>query len=108
MMDWLVDDRGKRVAPQRLWLSEHLADGLNLVHRYQVRQSKSGSVNVVLMPRGEIAADTLRGLEASYRRLLGAGTPIEVGLTDRLENEASGKFRTIVADDEELAARPRS
>jgi phenylacetate-coenzyme A ligase PaaK-like adenylate-forming protein len=109
MMDWLVDDRGKRVAPQRLWLSEHLADGLTLVHRYQVRQSSSGRVNVVLVPRGEIAAETLRRLEASYRRLLGGGTPIEVGLTDRLENEASGKFRTIVAtDDEELAARPRS
>jgi phenylacetate-CoA ligase len=97
IMDWLTDDRGQRVAPQRLWLSTHLTGGLSLVHRYQVRQDASGRVTVLLVPRGEISPGTLRGLEDSYRRLLGGSASIDIRLIEKLEIEPSGKFRTIIA-----------
>lgn len=97
MMDWIRDASGRRIAPQRLWLSVRVEGGLDLVHRYQVRQSSSGEVTVTLQPRGELGGDLLRRVEASYRRALGEGTPVEVRLASRLDGDPSGKFRTIAA-----------
>jgi phenylacetate-CoA ligase len=97
LLDWLRDDHGQRVAPQRLWLSAHAEDGLSLVHRYHVRQERSGAVTVLLVPRREIEGEFLRQLERSYQRLLGAGTPVEVRLTDRLEDDGARKVRTVMA-----------
>ena len=101
-MDWLLDDRSRRVPPQRLWLSVHHQDGLSMVHRYQVRQDLSRRVDVMLMPAREISPEVLRHLERSYQRTFGSGIPVSVRCVQGLACEPSGKFRTIVA------AGPRS
>src|SRR5205085_5745603 len=102
ILDWFVDDQGRRLAPQHLWLSVHLPDGLSVFRRYQVRQERSGKVTLLLVPREQCGQDLLHRLEHSYRRALGPGTPIEARLVERLDNEPSGKFRTIIADHVEV------
>jgi phenylacetate-CoA ligase len=101
LIDWFLDERGRRVAPQRLWLSAHLEGGLDLVHRYQVQQFPSRRVRILLVPRTEISEDTLRSLELSYQRLLGASIPVEIQLVETIEEGRSLKFRTITALAEE-------
>ena len=97
LMDWLLDDRGRRVPPQRLWLSVHHEDGLSLVHRYQVRQELSRRVDVMLIPQREISPMVLRQLERSYQRTFGSGISVSVRCVEALEDEPSGKFRTVIA-----------
>jgi hypothetical protein len=104
-MDWILDASGRRIAPQRLWLSEHLDNGLDLVHRYQVRQDGSGGITLLLEPRGTLDDRLLGTLRSSYRRMVG-GLPVEVRLVSRLEAEPSGKFRTIVAESAGQPGRP--
>lgn len=97
LMDWLLDDRGRPLPPQRVWLSIHHRDGLSMVHRYQVRQAPSRRVEVMLMPRREISAEVLGQLERSYQRTFGSGIPVSVRCVEALECDPSGKFRTIIA-----------
>src|SRR5581483_4363907 len=95
LSDWFVDEHGRRVAPHRLWLSAHLDAGLDIAARYQVRQLPSRQVHIRLLPKVTVGAETLRRIEESYRRLL--GVPVDVELVDRLDDERSHKFRTIMA-----------
>lgn len=99
-MDWVLDGQGRRVAPQRLWLMEHLDRDLviRLVRRYQVNQAVDGRVVVQIVPRTEMPPDTLVSVESSYRRLLGPGVEVEARLVDELELDRSGKFRLIRSD----------
>jgi phenylacetate-CoA ligase len=108
LSDWFLDERARRVAPHRLWLSAHLEGGLDLVHRYQLRQFPSKRVTIRLVPRTEIGEDILRSLEQSYQRLLGATVPIEIQLVERLEEERSHKFRTIMAVSAEATSHVRT
>lgn len=97
MSDWFVDERGRRVAPHRLWLSIHLKGGLALVHRYQIEQLPSKEVRIRLLPCTEIGEDVMRSLVRSYKRLLGESIPVQVELVERLEDAHGRRFRTIMA-----------
>lgn len=96
LLDWLKDAHGRRVAPQRLWLSAHAENGLARVRRYNVQQEESGRVTVSLVLRAEIDEEFLRRLERSYQQLLGERLPVEVRLTDRLEDDGARKVRTVM------------
>ena len=105
LSDWLVDERDHRVAPHRLWLSSHLQGGLDLVQRYQVQQFPSKRIRIRLQPRAELGEETLRSLQQSYQRLLGASVPVEIQLVERLEEDRTRKFRTIMALSDEAGHR---
>jgi phenylacetate-CoA ligase len=96
VLDWVVDDSGRRIAPQRLWLSVCVgAEHLTSVARYRVRQDERGAVTVELvLGEGSLDLDLVR---SAYEALLGPGVPVVVETVDDLPNDASGKFRAITS-----------
>jgi phenylacetate-CoA ligase len=97
-LDWLVDTDGRRIAPQRLWLSEHCSsDEFSAVERYRIRQDSSGALTIELKLRRHLWDGAIKELRTSYGRLLGPGVPIEVHVRERLDPEPSGKFRIIAS-----------
>ena len=97
LLDWLVDGVGERVAPQRLWLSEHL-DGAALaaVEQYRVVQSADRSVRVEVVERAAVGDGALRNAAAAYQALL--GVPVEVVRVGSIEPEPSGRYRIFRSD----------
>lgn len=92
LLDWLVDGAGRRVAPQRLWLSEHLdGDALADIEQYRVLQAADRAVRVEVVERAAVADGALQGAAAAYGRLL--GVPVEVVRVGSIEPEPSGRYR---------------
>lgn len=98
--DWLVDDSGTRVAPQRLWLASHAhGEVFRQVHRYRMAQDAAGAVIVelVLVPGAALAPTALDDARASVQAVLGAGTPIEVRVVDQIAVEPGRRFRQFTS-----------
>ncbi|TMC48067.1 MAG: phenylacetate--CoA ligase family protein [Chloroflexi bacterium] len=99
-MDWILDSRGRWVAPQRLWIDHHLERDLvqGVVRRYHVRQDATGAIRVLVLPYRDLPADFANRLQASYRRLLGQDAMIEVVPVADLPLHPSGKFRRFSSE----------
>jgi phenylacetate-CoA ligase len=97
LLDWLVDVGGRRVAPQRLWLTEHLdAAAVTAVEQYRVVQASDRSVRVEVVERAPVPDAALQGAADGYRALL--GVPVEVVRVGSIEPEPSGRHRIIRSD----------
>lgn len=99
-MDRVVAADGARLAPQRLWLFNHLDPVLaaRFVSRYRVRQDRSGAVVVEVQLADQAPPGMLEGVEASYRTLLGAGLPIEIRQVAQLRPDRHRKFRLVESE----------
>ncbi len=95
-MDWFVDASGRRVPPQRLWLSMHApARLLDAVDRYRVVQAADRTARVeIVARRGD--REVLASTAASYRSVLGA--PVEVVHVERLLPGPNGRFRAFTSE----------
>jgi phenylacetate-CoA ligase len=91
--DWLVDANGRRVVPQRLWVSAVSDHGWDRIERYRIRQAADRHVTVEIQPVDEIEDSYLELLREGYARVLGPGIPIEVRRVERMEVERGHRFR---------------
>lgn len=97
--DWLVDGRGERVAPQRLWLSALIGDRIDDVQRYRMAQGPSGAVLVEIVPSDpRFAADGPDLVRAAVQRVVGAGTAVEVRLVDAIVTPPGRRFRQFTSE----------
>lgn len=100
--DWLVDDRDRRVAPPRLWLSALVGDDPDFdgVRRYCMAQDEQGRVHVDLVadPGGAVLApQALDRLQAAIQRVLGPGTPVVVRTVDDIVMAPGRRFRQFTS-----------
>lgn len=97
--DWLVDDAGRRVAPQRLWMSTVSPRHRHFARRYRVVQSADGSVVIEIEPSDAIDEQAEASeLAVAYQTVLGAGTPMEVRFVQRIELNTGERFRQFRSD----------
>jgi phenylacetate-coenzyme A ligase PaaK-like adenylate-forming protein len=96
--DWLVDDTGARVAPQRLWLSAISLDRLSQAARYRVAQDRAGKVTIEVVPGPGFTAEMPAEIVQHYRETLGEGTPVDVLLVDRIETPPGKRFRQFTSE----------
>jgi phenylacetate-CoA ligase len=97
LLDWFVDGRGDRVAPQRLWLVEHLDHAAVAdVEQYRVVQAADRSVTLEVVEREAVPERSLQAAVASYRSLL--GVPVAVARVGSIDPEPSGRHRIIRSD----------
>ena len=95
--DWVVDDQGRRVPPQRLWISTVIDHGWNGVARYRVRQDADRRVTIeVVAPDGLDDAYAAELIDA-YRVPLGPTTPIEIRHVERIEVPPGERFRQFTS-----------
>lgn len=97
VFDWLVDDQGRRVAPQRLWISALVPDRFRQVRRYRMAQDGSGRVVVELVTEPEFRDDGPALVRQRVQSVLGAGTPVEVRLVEEIVLPAGQRFRQFTS-----------
>lgn len=95
---WVVDARGERVAPQRLWLSMHVGvERLGTFRQYRVHQAADRSVAVEIVPTSEFRPDDADQARRSYQQLLG-GLPVTVSTVASLGADRRQKFEVVTSD----------
>ena len=95
--DWVVDDKGQRVAPQRLWISTVIDHGVDEIARYRLRQDSDRRVTVELVAPSGLDDAYAQELVAAYRVPLGRATPIEVRVVDRIDVPPGERFRQFTS-----------
>jgi len=96
--DWLVDDAGRRVAPQRLWMSSLVGERVTQVRRYRMAQDERGRVVVeAVAADGAFANGGPDLVRAGLQRILGASTPVEVRLVDEIVIPPGRRFRQFTS-----------
>ena len=96
-LDWIVDDTGARVPPQRLWFGTVIDHGEENIARYRLQQHADRRVTVELVPRRVLEPAFLAELEDAFRVPLGRGTPIEVQVVDRIDVPPGERFRQFTS-----------
>jgi phenylacetate-CoA ligase len=96
--DWLVDDDGQRVAPQRLWFSTVVPSRVAQVVTYRVSQASDGAVTIEIVPRDELLDGGLDELVREYQRVLGTGTPVSVRVVDAIQMPPGRRFRQFTSE----------
>ena len=95
--DWLVDDKGQRVAPQRLWLATVIDHRQAGIARYRVQQDADRRVTVEIVPRTGFDPAFGQRLLDVYRVPLGATTPLELRVVDRIDVPPGERFRQFTS-----------
>jgi phenylacetate-CoA ligase len=95
---WVLDANGRRVAPQRLWLSMHLGvERLGTFRQYRVHQSADRSVAVEIVPTPEFQPRDAEHARRSYQALL-EGLPVTVSTVPSLGADRDRKFEVVTSD----------
>jgi phenylacetate-CoA ligase len=95
-MDWFVDGSGRRVAPQRLWLSMHAPEALrSTVVRYRLVQASDRRSRVEIVSAVPITPALAARTKASYEAVL--GVTVEVLQVPELSAGPGGRFRAFTS-----------
>lgn len=98
VLDWIVGMDGKRIPPQRFWLTSVASSEAEArVRRYRLRQNADRSVLVELVPREPLDAPFLAHLEGAFRSALGDGIPFEIRLVDQIDVPPGQRFREFMS-----------
>jgi phenylacetate-CoA ligase len=101
-MDWLTDAGGRRIAPQRLFVTMLVGEEvLSWIRRYRVVQERTGRVRVEIAPREDPPETHIDRIRETYQSAFGPGIPVEVKLVDRLDLDNTGKFRMFLSEGSE-------
>jgi phenylacetate-CoA ligase len=94
-MSWIVDDDGRRVAPQRMWAALHVPpERYQAIRRYRVRQDADRRIRVEVVAGAGFGEEGAELWAASYRRLLG-DVAVEIRSVDALVTPPGEKFEII-------------
>ena len=94
-LNWIIDAEGRRVAPQRMWVSLHLGVAyLDCIERYRVRQDRARGADRGRWPDRSLTSELETRWVAAYRRLLG-DVPVELRRVDGFDTRSSEKFEVF-------------
>jgi hypothetical protein len=96
--DWIIGHDGRRIPPQRLWLSSRMDHAEWNVARYRVHQHADRRVTVEIVPRRPLDADFLARARAGYEELLGPGVDVDVVTVDRIDVAPGQRYRLFTSD----------
>lgn len=99
-MDRFVDEHGLAIASSRLFLSAQLADVVQWIGRYRVRQDRQAAVTVEVVPVGgaSLPDQVVTRIIDGYRSVLGRSAPVTVEVVRDIPLEPSGKLRQFVSN----------
>ncbi|TMC48553.1 MAG: phenylacetate--CoA ligase family protein [Chloroflexi bacterium] len=95
--DWLIDDSGRRVPPDRFYLLTE-DPSRRVVRRYRVRQDAAGVVHVEVVPYEKMPAAFVDSVREQYHEALGRSARVEVEEVAELTPNSSVKFRLITSE----------
>lgn len=97
VFDWLIDDEGRRVAPQRLWMSTLLPERSHLVRRYRMAQDRTGRV-VIEVVGPELTDGDFQDVGTGAQRVVGAATEVEVRRLEEIVTPPGRRFRLFTSE----------